>query len=199
MAKLPELPYKYDALEPYIDKETMTIHHTKHHQGYTNKYNAAVEGTPLANKDVDEVLLNLNNVPENIRTAVRNNGGGFSNHSLFWKNLCPASESGEPSPALLEAINTAFGSLDAFKEEFEKAASSRFGSGWAWLSVADGNLIVESTANQDSPISLGNKPLLGLDVWEHAYYLKYQNKRPDYIKNFWNIVNWAEVSRRFES
>ncbi|MFC1648418.1 superoxide dismutase [Nanoarchaeota archaeon] len=198
LMELPSLLYDYDALEPYIDKETMTIHHTKHHQGYISKYLAAIEGTALEGKDVDDVLANLNSVPAEIRNAIRNNGGGHSNHSLFWTILCPANESTEPSEALKGEIVGSFGTFEKFKEDFEKAAMTRFGSGWAWLVLDNGELKIMSTANQDSPLSNGMVPLLGLDVWEHAYYLKYQNKRPDYITAFWNVVNWTEVSRRFE-
>ena len=198
MAELPKLDYEYDALEPHIDKETMEIHHSKHHQGYTDKYNAAVEGTDLEKKDPEEVIKDLASVPDDIKAAVQNNGGGFVNHALFWKMLSP-NGGGEPTGKLAEAITAKFTSFDKFKEEFSAAAATRFGSGWAWLVLNDGELEITSTANQDSPISEGKKPLLGLDVWEHAYYLKYQNKRPDYIEAFWNVVNWGEVARRFES
>tara|TARA_Y100000310_G_scaffold172170_2_gene172296 strand:+ start:799 stop:1395 length:597 start_codon:yes stop_codon:yes gene_type:complete len=198
MAELPKLDYEYDALEPHIDKETMELHHSKHHQGYTDKYNAAVEGTDLEKKDPEEVIKDLASVPDDIKAAVQNNGGGFVNHALFWKMLSP-NGGGEPTGKLAEAITAKFTSFDKFKEEFSAAAATRFGSGWAWLVLNDGELEITSTANQDSPISEGKKPLLGLDVWEHAYYLKYQNKRPDYIEAFWNVVNWGEVARRFES
>jgi Fe-Mn family superoxide dismutase len=199
MAELPKLDYEYNALEPHIDARTMEIHYTKHHQGYVNKYNAAVEGTELADKDPVEVLKNLSAVPEDKRTAVRNNGGGHVNHSMFWKILSPNS-GGEPSGDVAEAINATFGSFDAFKEEFTKAASTRFGSGWAWLVVdSNGELKVYSTPNQDSPYSDGNTPIFGLDVWEHAYYLHYQNKRPDYIAAFWNVVNWEQVEENYKN
>lgn len=194
---LPALPYAYNALEPHIDARTMEIHHTKHHQGYINNVNTALQGSPLADKPIDELMRGLSSVPEAIQTAVRNNGGGHANHSLFWTILSP-SGGGAPTGELASAITSKFGSLDSFKEQFGKAAATRFGSGWAWLSVGgDGGLIIESTANQDSPLSLGHTPILGLDVWEHAYYLHYQNRRPDYIGAFWNVVNWGEVTRRF--
>lgn len=195
--ELPELHYAYDALEPHIDKETMNIHHTKHHNTYvTNVNNALADHSDLQGKSVEELIANLDAVPEAIRTAVRNNGGGHANHSLFWQILSP-NGGGNPTGELASAIDAKFGSFDAFKEEFAKAATTRFGSGWAWLSVANGELEVSSTANQDSPIMEGKTPLLGLDVWEHAYYLNYQNRRPDYIGSFWNVVNWDEVSKRF--
>lgn len=195
--ELPELPYAYDALEPHIDKETMNIHHTKHHNTYvTNVNNALADHEELQGKTVEELIANLDAVPEAIRTAVRNNGGGHANHSLFWQILSP-NGGGNPTGEFASAIDAKFGSFDAFKEEFAKAATTRFGSGWAWLSVANGELEVSSTANQDSPIMEGKTPLLGLDVWEHAYYLNYQNRRPDYIGSFWNVVNWDEVSKRF--
>ncbi|QGH34943.1 superoxide dismutase [Gracilibacillus salitolerans] len=191
---LPELPYAYDALEPHIDKETMNIHHTKHHNTYVTKLNAALEGhDDLANKSIEDILANLDAVPENIRTAVRNNGGGHANHSLFWTLLSP-NGGGEPLGELADNINSAFGSFDKFKEEFAAAGAGRFGSGWAWLVVNNGNLEITSTPNQDTPISEGKTPILGLDVWEHAYYLKYQNKRPDYIAAFWNVVDWDKVA-----
>lgn len=195
--ELPELPYAYDALEPHIDKETMNIHHTKHHNTYVTNLNNAVAGkADLENKSVEELIANLDALPEDIKTAVRNNGGGHANHSLFWQLLSP-NGGGNPTGELASAIDAKFGSFDAFKEEFAKAATTRFGSGWAWLSLANGELEVSSTANQDSPIMEGKTPLLGLDVWEHAYYLNYQNRRPDYIGSFWNVVNWDEVSKRF--
>ncbi len=195
---LPELPYAENALEPHIDAKTMNIHRTKHHQAYINNVNAALEKHPeLAAKSVEDLVRGLATVPEGIRTAVRNNGGGHANHSLFWTVMKP-NGGGEPTGALAEAINKACGSFAAFKEQFAKAATTRFGSGWAWLSVdGSGGLLVESTANQDSPLSDGHTPILGLDVWEHAYYLKYQNRRPDYITGFFNVVNWDEVARRF--
>ncbi|WP_088006346.1 superoxide dismutase [Indiicoccus explosivorum] len=194
--ELPKLPYAYDALEPHIDKETMNIHHTKHHQAYVDKTNAALEGTDLASKPIEEVIRNLNDVPEDKRTAVRNNGGGHANHSLFWEVLSPDG-GGNPSGELADAIDKKFGSFDKFKEEFANAGATRFGSGWAWLVVNNGELEVTSTLNQDSPLTDGKTPILGLDVWEHAYYLKYQNKRPDYISAFWNVVNWDEVAKRY--
>ncbi len=193
---LPALPYATNALEPHIDARTMEIHHTKHHQAYINNVNTALEGSPLAGKAIDDLMRELSSVPENIRTAVRNNGGGHANHSLFWTVMTPKG-GGDPTGDLAKAITTACGSLDAFREMFAKAAATRFGSGWAWLSVkSDGSLVVESTANQDTPLSEGRTPILGLDVWEHAYYLNYQNRRPDYVSAFWNVVNWSEVARR---
>ena len=196
---LPQLPYEYDALEPHIDKETMNIHHTKHHNTYVTNLNAALEGQEdLAGKSLEELLANIESVPENIRTAVRNNGGGHANHSLFWELLSP-NGGGEPTGELAEAIAAKFGSFESFKEEFAKAATTRFGSGWAWLTVKDGELELYSTANQDSPLMEGKTPILGLDVWEHAYYLNYQNRRPEYIASFWNVVNWDEVSKRYAS
>ncbi|MBA60943.1 MAG: superoxide dismutase [Planctomycetaceae bacterium] len=194
--ELPELPYAYDALEPHIDARTMEIHHSKHHAGYVAKVNAAIEGSDLEGKSVEDLVSDLPGVPEDKRGAVQNNGGGHANHSLFWSVLCP-NGGGEPSGELAEAINAAFGSLDALKEQFSAAAATRFGSGWAWVSVDNGQLVVESTANQDSPLMAGRTPILGLDVWEHAYYLNYQNRRPDYIAAFWNVVNWDEVARRY--
>ena len=193
---LPELPYAYDALEPHIDARTMEIHHTKHHQAYINKVNDAIAGTPWEGKTVEELVASLNEVPETIRTMVRNHGGGHANHSLFWTIMSP-SGGGTPSGDLASAIDQSFGSFDELQTEFNAAAASRFGSGWAWLSVDQGKLIVESTANQDSPLSAGRTPILGIDVWEHAYYLKYQNRRPDYISAFWNVINWDEVARRY--
>ena len=191
---LPSLPYAYDALEPHFDAQTMEIHHTKHHQAYITKVNAALEGSDLAAKSVEELISDLSAVPENIRGVVRNNGGGHANHSLFWTLLTPDA-GGAPQGALADAIDATFGSFDQFKEQFSSAAVNRFGSGWAWLSLDGGKLLVESTPNQDSPLMEGRVPLLGLDVWEHAYYLKYQNRRPDYIGAFWNVVNWSEVAR----
>jgi Fe-Mn family superoxide dismutase len=198
--ELPPLPYAYDALEPYIDEQTMRIHHGKHHQGYVNNLNTALEGHPdLQAKSVEELLKNLNAVPEDIRTAVRNNGGGHANHSLFWPSMSPKG-GGEPDGALAGAIAAAFGSFESFKETFSKAAATRFGSGWAWLSVGGGGkLVVTSTPNQDSPLAEGLMPVLGLDVWEHAYYLKYQNRRGDYIAAWWNVVNWSEVAARLDA
>ena len=196
--ELPDLPYDHDALEPHIDAETMRIHHSKHHQGYVNNLNAALEKHPeLADKSLEELLGDLGSVPEDIRTAVRNNGGGHANHSLFWPCMAPGS-GGTPSGELAAAIDSTFGSFDDFAEMFSKAAATRFGSGWAWLCVdGDGGLVVTSTANQDNPVSEGLKPILGLDVWEHAYYLNYQNRRPDYVKAWWNVVNWGQVSENF--
>ena len=194
---LPDLPYAYDALEPHVDARTMEIHHTKHHQAYINKVNAALEGTEHADKCIVEVMKGLNDLPADIQGAVRNNGGGHANHSLFWTIMSPEG-GGAPSGELADAINAACGSFDGFKEAFSNAAATRFGSGWAWLSVnSDGTVVVESTPNQDTPLSEGRTPILGLDVWEHAYYLNYQNRRPDYVAAFWNVVNWDEVARRF--
>ncbi len=195
---LPELPYAYDALEPHFDKETMNIHHTKHHNTYITNLNNALEGhADLANKSVEELISDMDAIPADIQTAVRNNGGGHANHALFWTLLSP-NGGGEPTGALKEAIDAKFGSFDAFKEEFAKAGATRFGSGWAWLVLNNGELEIMSTPNQDSPLMEGKTPLLGLDVWEHAYYLNYQNRRPDYISAFWNVVNWDEVAKRFE-
>lgn len=199
MAKheLPKLPYAYDALEPHIDARTMEIHHTKHHNTYVTKLNEAIAGnSELEAKSLEELLTNLDAVPEAVRTAVRNNGGGHFNHTLFWEIMGP-NAGGAPTGELAEAITKAFGSFDAFKEQFSAAAAGRFGSGWAWLVVNNGALEVTSTPNQDTPISEGKTPILGLDVWEHAYYLKFQNKRPDYIAAFWNVVNWDEVAKRY--
>ncbi len=193
--QLPSLPYDFAALEPHIDAQTMQIHHGKHHQAYVNNLNAALEKAPaLAGKSVEELVGNLSAVPEDIRTAVRNNGGGHLNHSLFWKWMAPGA-GGAPTGALADAINGAFGGFDKFKEELKKAGVGRFGSGWAWLVDSGGKLSIESTANQDSPLMEGKKAILGVDVWEHAYYLKYQNRRPDYITAWWNVVNWAEVAK----
>jgi Fe-Mn family superoxide dismutase len=195
--ELPQLPYAEDALEPHIDKETMNIHHTRHHNTYVTNLNNALAGNEeLLSKSVEEVISNLDAVPEAARTAVRNNGGGHANHSLFWQILSP-NGGGAPTGELADAISSKFGSFESFKEEFAKAATTRFGSGWAWLAVSGGELEVSSTPNQDSPLMEGKTPILGLDVWEHAYYLKYQNKRPDYISSFWNVVNWDEVSKRY--
>jgi Fe-Mn family superoxide dismutase len=194
---VPDLPYAYDALEPTIDEQTMHLHHDKHHQAYVDKANAALEGTEWADKDVEEVLQNLDSLPDDKRTAVRNNGGGHYNHSLFWEMMSPDG-GGEPSGELADAISSAFGSFDAFKGEFKEAGITQFGSGWAWLvKNSDGSVAVTKTANQDSPVSSGQTPLLGVDVWEHAYYLKYQNKRPEYLDAFWNVVNWDYVAERF--
>ncbi|WP_374988469.1 superoxide dismutase SodA [Priestia megaterium] len=197
--KLPELPYAYHALEPHIDKETMNIHHTKHHNTYVTNLNAAVEGkADLESKSIEDLISNLDAVPEDIRTAVRNNGGGHANHSLFWTILCP-NGGGAPTGELADAIASKFGSFDQFKEEFANAAKTRFGSGWAWLVVNNGELEVTSTPNQDSPLMEGKTPILGLDVWEHAYYLNYQNRRPDYISAFFNVVKWDEVAKRYDA
>jgi len=196
---VPDLPYDYAALEPTIDEATMRLHHDKHHQAYADNANAALEGTDLADADVDEVLRNLDRVPEEKRGAVRNNAGGHANHSLFWQIMSPDG-GGEPSGALADAIASTFGSLDDLKAKVNDAGAKRFGSGWTWL-VKDGSgaLQVVSTANQDSPVSDGQTPLLGIDVWEHAYYLKYNNRRPEYLGAWWNVVNWDEVARRFEA
>lgn len=200
--ELPQLPYAYDALEPHIDARTMEIHHTKHHQAYVDNANKALEGTEFADLSVEELITKLDQVPADKKGALRNNAGGHANHSLFWTVMGPQA-SGQPSGELADAINAAFGSFDAFKEKFEDAAKTRFGSGWAWLVVKDGALAVVSTANQDSPLmgeavaGVSGTPILGVDVWEHAYYLNYQNKRPDYLKAFWNVVNWDEVARRY--
>ncbi len=196
--ELPALPYAPDALEPYIDTRTMQIHHGKHHAGYTNNLNAALEKHPeLASKSLEAILSDLDSVPEDIRMAVRNNGGGYFNHKLFWEAMSPAG-GGEPKGLLADAIHSAFGSFDSFKEMFSKAAAIRFGSGWGWLSLSgEGMLVVTSTPNQDTPLAEGLTPLLGLDVWEHAYYLKYQNRRAEYIDNWWNVVNWDVVANRF--
>ncbi|GLX70210.1 superoxide dismutase [Paenibacillus glycanilyticus] len=198
--QLPALPYAKDALEPHIDALTMEIHHGRHHNAYVTNLNAALEQAPeLQEKSLEELLANnLAIVPDAIKTAVRNNGGGHANHSLFWEVIGP-NGGGAPTGALAAAIDSELGGFDAFKAEFAKAATTRFGSGWAWLSVKDGKLKVSSLPNQDSPIFEGETPILGLDVWEHAYYLNYQNKRPDYIAAFWNVVNWAEVSKRYEA
>lgn len=195
--ELPKLPYAYDALEPHIDKETMEIHHTKHHNTYVTKLNDAVKGTDLESKSIEDIVKNLNSVPDDIRTAVQNNGGGHYNHSLFWELLTP--NASEPSGEVVDTISSTFGSLDKFKEEFAAAAAGRFGSGWAWLVVDNGELAIVSTPNQDNPISEGKLPILGLDVWEHAYYLNYQNRRPDYINAFWNVVNWDKVNELYEA
>ena len=193
---LPALPYPPDALEPYIDKQTMEIHHGKHHAAYVNNLNAALEKHPeLQSKSLEELLRGINSVPEDIRTAVRNNGGGHANHTMFWQIMGPKA-GGQPTGAIADAIKGAFGSFDKFKEEFKKAAVGRFGSGWAWAIESGGKLSIESTPNQDSPLMEGKKIVFGLDVWEHAYYLKYQNRRPDYIDAWWSVVNWAEVNKR---
>ncbi len=195
--EVPALPYAYDALEPHIDAQTMTIHHDKHHQAYVDKVNAALEGTEWADKPIEEVVANLSSLPADKQGPVRNNGGGHLNHSLFWEALSP--DGGEPTGELADAITAKFGSLDAFKEQFEAAGVNQFGSGWAWLVLDGGELAITSTANQDSPLTDGKTPLLGNDVWEHAYYLKYQNQRPAYLKAFWNVVNWAKVAERYSA
>ena len=194
---LPDLSYAYDALEPHIDARTMEIHHSKHHNTYITNVNKALEGrADLAVKSVEDLVRDLDSVPDDVRGAVRNHGGGHANHSLFWTVIGPGSST--PEGDLKEAVDEAFGSLDAFKEQFAAAAATRFGSGWGWLSVSpEGQLLVESTANQDNPLSHGNTPILGIDVWEHAYYLNYQNRRPDYIAAFWNVVNWQAVAERY--
>jgi Fe-Mn family superoxide dismutase len=194
--ELPKLAYPYNALEPHIDAKTMEIHHTKHHQAYINKVNEAIKGTDLEKKTVEDLVSGINSVPENIRGVVRNHGGGHANHSLFWTVIGP-NGGGEPSGELASAIKNELGGFDKFKEAFNAAATARFGSGWAWLVVNKGELEVISTANQDSPLMEGKTPVLGIDVWEHAYYLNYQNRRPDYIAAFWNVINWQEVSRRY--
>ncbi len=194
--ELPALPYGFDALEPHIDAKTMEIHHDKHHQAYVDKLNAAVEGTDVADKSIEELIVGLAALPADIQAPVRNNGGGHINHSLFWESMS-AEGGGAPSGDLAAAIDDAFGSFDAFKEAFEAAGVGQFGSGWSWLVADGGKLAVVSTANQDSPLTDGKRPLLGNDVWEHAYYLNYQNRRPDYLKAWWNTVNWDVVSARF--
>ena len=195
---LPPLAYPYNALEPHIDARTMEIHHTKHHQAYINNVNKALEGkADLANKSVEDLIANMNAIPEDIRNVVRNNGGGHANHTFFWTIIGPKA-GGAPQAQVAAAINASFGSFDVLKEKFAAAATSRFGSGWAWVTASrDGKLEVSSTPNQDSPLMEGKTPILGIDVWEHAYYLNYQNRRPDYIAAFWNVVNWAEVEKRF--
>ncbi|HVL26078.1 MAG TPA: superoxide dismutase [Thermomicrobiales bacterium] len=196
--ELPPLQYAFDALEPYIDAKTMEIHHDKHHGTYVTNLNKAVEGTDLASKSAEDLVRNLNQVPEGKRTAVRNNGGGHVNHTFFWELLTPGGSS-EPTGALAEAITSTFGSVDALKEQVNAAGAGRFGSGWAWLVVdGSGNLAVVSTPNQDSPLTDGQTPVVGVDVWEHAYYLKYQNKRPDYLQAFWNVVNWDVANQNYE-
>ena len=193
---LPSLPYAPDALEPHIDKATMEIHHGKHHAAYVNNLNAALEKHPeLQSKSIEELVKGISTVPEDIRTAVRNNGGGHLNHSMFWQIMGP-NAGGAPTGAIADAFTSSFGSFDAFKEQFAKAGVGRFGSGWAWVVDAGGKLVIESTPNQDNPLMEGKKPVFGLDVWEHAYYLKYQNRRPDYIGAWWNVVNWAEINKR---
>ncbi len=194
--ELPELPYAYDALEPTIDEETMKLHHDKHHESYRSGLNSAVEGTEHENKSIEELIAGLNDLPEDIQTAVRNQGGGYYNHDLFWKMMSP-NGGGQPEGELADAMNEAFGSFDQFKEEFKSAATGQFGSGWAWLVSNNGKLEVVSTANQDSPLTDGKEPLLGVDVWEHAYYLNYKNVRADYVDAFFNVVNWDYVAERY--
>lgn len=198
--ELPPLPYGYDALEPNIDARTMEIHYTKHHQGYVNNLNAALEKHPeLDKKSVEDLLKDLNSIPEDIRTAVRNNGGGHANHSMFWPTMSPDG-GGEPEGELADAIISTFGSFSDFKDQFSKAAAGRFGSGWAWLCLdRGGKLTITSTPNQDNPLSDGLRPVFGLDVWEHAYYLKYQNRRPEYISAWWNVVNWKQVAKNYSA
>ncbi|GAB5496981.1 MAG: superoxide dismutase [Mn] [Phycisphaerales bacterium] len=202
---LPDLPYSYDALEPAIDARTMEIHHSKHHQAYVDKANAALEGTAFAGEAVEVVLAKLATVPDNVRGAVRNNAGGHANHSLFWQVMAPAGQGGSPSQSLGSAINSTFGSMDELKGKIADAAATRFGSGWAWLIVRDGKLMVGSTPNQDSPLmgqdmcDFHGTPILGIDVWEHAYYLNYQNRRPDYINAWWDLINWNKVSELYDA
>jgi Fe-Mn family superoxide dismutase len=195
---LPPLPYPSDALEPNIDKMTMEIHHGKHHNAYVTNLNAALEKAPeLQSKSLEDLVKGINSVPDAIRTAVRNNGGGHLNHSMFWQIMAP-NAGGAPTGAIADALNSSFGSFDKFKEQFKAAAVGRFGSGWAWVIDTGGKLAIESTPNQDNPMMDGKKPVFGIDVWEHAYYLKYQNRRPDYIDAWWNVVNWAEINRRLK-
>ena len=195
---LPPLPYSPDALEPHIDKQTMEIHHGKHHNAYVTNLNAALEKAPeLASKSLEDLVKGINSVPEAIRTAVRNNGGGHLNHSMFWQIMAPKA-GGAPTGAIADAITSSFGSFDKLKEEFKKAAVGRFGSGWAWVISSGGKLVIESTPNQDNPLMDGKKPVFGIDVWEHAYYLEYQNRRPDYIDAWWNVVNWNEINKRLK-
>ena len=196
--ELPKLPYAYDALEPHIDKETMTLHHDKHHQAYVTNLNAAIEKHPeLGSKSALDLIKDLSKVPDDIKAAVRNNGGGHVNHTMFWE-IMGAGKGGAPTGAIADAIKASFGSFDTFKTQLNDAGAKRFGSGWAWLLDVGGKLVVESTANQDSPLMEGKKPLLGVDVWEHAYYLKYQNRRPDYLDAWWNVVNWNEINKRLK-
>ncbi|MGH2839319.1 MAG: superoxide dismutase [Solirubrobacteraceae bacterium] len=196
--EVPPLPYPYDALEPHIDEQTMHLHHDKHHQAYVDKVNAALEGTEFADKPIEEVIANLDAVPEDKRTPVRNHGGGHLNHTMFWESMGPDG-GGAPEGELAAAIDSAFGSFDDFKSQFEAAGAGQFGSGWAWLVVEGGALAVTSTANQDNPVTSGATPLVGNDVWEHAYYLKYQNRRPEYLKAWWNVVNWGTVAERYSA
>jgi Fe-Mn family superoxide dismutase len=196
--ELPPLPYDYAALEPHIDEQTMRIHHDKHHGAYVTNLNAALEKHPqLQQKSIEDLLRGINSVPEDIRTAVRNNGGGHANHTMFWEIMGPG-KGGAATGAIADAIKSSFGSFDAFKEQVNKAGAARFGSGWAWVIDAGGKLAIESTPNQDSPLMEGKKIVMGVDVWEHAYYLKYQNRRPDYLNAWWNVVNWDAVNKRFK-
>ena len=196
--EVPALPYDYTALEPHIDEQTMRIHHDKHHAAYVTNLNAALEKHPeLQSKTVEELLQSINSIPEDIRTAVRNNGGGHANHTMFWEIMGP-NGGGAPTGAIGDAIASTFGGFDSFKEQMNKAGATRFGSGWAWLVETGGKLVIESSANQDSPIMEGKKPIIGIDVWEHAYYLKYQNKRPDYLAAWWNVINWDAVNKRLK-
>ena len=197
MITLPDLPYSYDALEPHFDAKTMEVHHSRHHQGYVDKTNALLEGTKWADKPIEEVIINLDQIPQYKRTSVRNMGGGALNHNMFWTCLSPAG-GGEPEGELKNGITQGFGGFMSFKEQFTHAATSFFGSGWVWLVVKNGSLAISTTQNQDSPLTEGLQPILCLDVWEHAYYLKYQNRRPEYIEAFWQIVNWDEVARRYK-
>lgn len=195
----PALPYAYNALEPYIDEETMKIHHDKHHVAYTTNFNKALENYPeIAQQSAEKILKNLDSLPEEIKLAVKNHGGGHVHHSFFWEIMAPAKENNQPTGDLLEAITKTFGSLEKFKEEFTAAAMTVFGSGWAWLSVVDGKLIIEKTSNQDSPYSLGHEPILGIDVWEHSYYLKYQNRRVEFVESFFNVINWLKVAENYK-
>jgi superoxide dismutase, Fe-Mn family len=196
--EVPPLPYAYDALEPHIDEATMRLHHDKHHQAYVDKANAALEGTEWADRPVEEVLANLDRLPEDKRTPIRNNAGGHANHTLFWEIMSPEG-GGEPEGALADAITQAFGDTETLKQQVSEAAVNQFGSGWGWLVKDGSSLAVVATANQDSPLLHGQTPLLGVDVWEHAYYLRYQNRRPDYVAAWWNVVNWPEVARRFDA
>jgi superoxide dismutase, Fe-Mn family len=195
--EVPPLPYDYAALEPHVDEATMRVHHDKHHQAYVDKANAALEGTEWANRDVEDVIHHLDALPDDKKTPIRNNAGGHANHSLFWQIMSPDG-GGDPSGALATAIESTYGGLDALKQQVNEAGVNRFGSGWTWLVTDGASLSVMSTPNQDSPLAEGKTPLLGIDVWEHAYYLKYQNRRPDYLEAWWNVVNWDEVARRFE-
>jgi superoxide dismutase, Fe-Mn family len=195
--EVPPLPYDYSALEPHIDEATMRVHHDKHHQAYVDKANAALQGTDWADRPVEEVIQNLDALPEDKRTVVRNNGGGHANHAFFWQIMSPDG-GGEPDGELADAIESTFGGIDALKQEVNEAGVNRFGSGWTWLVVEGGSLAVTSTPNQDSPLMEGKVPVLGIDVWEHAYYLKYQNRRPDYLEAWWNVINWPEVTRRYQ-